>query len=341
MNKKLLLTITAACMLLTACGQGASQTASQTSAADTAAESAADTSAETAAETAAPVADSTAKPDTDRAGNPITIPDEVDRIISLNPATTQTLLDFGLADKIVAVDEYSMSYADRLAADIPVYSMYEPDQESMVALEPDIVFTSGMVYAGGDNPYINVVNAGVCVADIPSSASIAAIEDDIRFIGACVGEEEKAEQAADDMQARFDELKAIGDTIPAEEKKSVMFWLSVPDDSYPTIYTVGSGTFIDEMINAIGATNAAGTEEGWPAFSEEAAIAADPDIILHSVSYVPDVAGSISSRAGWENTKAVKNGAIYYVDENTSNRPNAHVIEAMEEMAKLIYPDKY
>ncbi|MBQ4256908.1 MAG: ABC transporter substrate-binding protein, partial [Oscillospiraceae bacterium] len=291
MNKKLLLTITAACMLLTACGQGASQTASQTAAADTAAESAADTSAETAAETAASdtAADTAAadtdstsavKPDTDRAGNPITIPDEVDRIISLNPATTQTLLDFGLADKIVAVDEYSMSYSDRLAADIPVYSMYEPDQESMVALEPDIVFTSGMVYAGGDNPYINVVNAGVCVADIPSSASIAAIEDDIRFIGACVGEEEKAEQAADDMQARFDELKAIGDTIPAEEKKSVMFWLSVPDDIYPTIYTVGSGTFIDEMINAIGAVNAAGTEEGWPAFSEEAAIAADPDIIL-------------------------------------------------------------
>lgn len=281
------------------------------------------------------------RPTEDRAGNTIKLPESTEKIISLNPAATQTLIDLGLADKIVAVDEYSMTYADSLAKDIPVYSMYEPDQESIISLGADIVFTSGMVYAGGDNPYINVVNAGVCVADIPSSSSIAGIQDDIRFIGECTGTEAEAEKIVLDMQNKVDSIKAIGDTIPEDKKKSVMFWLSVPGDDYPTVYSIGKGTFLDEMINDIGAVNAGGSEEGWPAFSEEAAIALDPDIILHSVTYIPDVKAEISSRKGWENVKAVKNGEIYYVDENASNRPNAHITDAMIQMAKYIYPDEY
>ena len=336
--------VAAACLIFASCTASGNTAGTDVTVSETTA-AVSETTAGTAAsetdtsETAASETD--AKPVTDRAGNPIELPDNAEKIISLNPAATQTLIDLGLADKIVAVDEYSMTYADSLAKDIPVYSMYEPDQESIIALDADIVFTSGMVYAGGDNPYINVVNAGVCVADIPSSASIAEIQNDIRFIGECTGTEDEAEKIVLDMQNKVDSIKAIGETIPEDKKKTVMFWLSVPGDDYPTVYSIGKGTFLDEMINDIGAVNAGGTEEGWPAFSEEAAIALDPDIILHSVSYIPDVKAEITSRKGWENVKAVKNGEIYYVDENTSNRPNAHITDAMTEMAKLIYPDEY
>lgn len=283
----------------------------------------------------------TAKPTTDRAGNAIEIPGEVEKIISLNPATTQTLIDMGLSEKIVAVDEYSLSYADQLTEDIPVFNMSEPDQEAIVELEPDVVFTSGMVYEGGDNPYQTVQDAGVCVIDIPSSSSIAGIEEDITFIGDCVGAEAEAKTINEDFEAKVSELKSIGESIPEDERKTVVFWLSVPSDDYPTIYSVGEGTYIDEIITDIGAVNAAHDEGQWPALTEEAVVAMEPDCILHSVSYIDNATEVIKSRAGYENVPAVKNGEVYYIDENASNRPNAHVVDAMIQIAKDVYPDYY
>ena len=43
----------------------------------------------------------------DRSGNPISVPDKVESIISMAPSTTRILIDLGLSDKIVACDTYS------------------------------------------------------------------------------------------------------------------------------------------------------------------------------------------------------------------------------------------
>lgn len=43
---------------------------------------------------------------TDRSGNSITLPEQVESIISMAPSTTRILIDLGLADKIVACDTY-------------------------------------------------------------------------------------------------------------------------------------------------------------------------------------------------------------------------------------------
>jgi iron complex transport system substrate-binding protein len=281
------------------------------------------------------------KPDADRAGNPIKIPDKIEKIVSLNPAITQTLIDMGLQDKIVAIDEYSAEYKDKLPADVAVYSLDTPDQESIIALKPDIMFTSGMLYVGGTNPYQTVSDAGICIADIPSSTSISGIIQDIIFVGSCVGTPENAAKIISEMEYKISQISKTASTIKEEDKKTVAFLLSVPDDNYPTVYSVGKSTFIDDMINLLGAKNAFGDQESWLSLSEEAVIQADPDIILHSVSYVPDADKALAARPGWDAIKAVKDGNIFYIDENASNRPNAHIVEALEEMAKAIYPEYY
>ena len=294
-----------------------------------------DQASETAAE-----ADSD-KPTVDRAGNTIDVPEEVDSIISLSPAITQTLIDLGLSDKLVAVDTYSMDYKDDLPEDIPVYDMYTPDQEAMIALEPDVVFTTGMVYAGGDNPYQSVADAGICIIDIPNASSLDGIEEDISFIGDCVDKQDEAQAIVDDMKDKVDELKAKGDSISESDRKSVLFLLSVPSDDSPTLYSVGAGTYLDEIITDVGAVNVAHDEDQWPAISEEAAVAYAPDVILHTVSYVDNATEAITSREGWSDVPAVKSGDVYYIDENISNRPNAHIVDAIEMIGRAIYPDVF
>ena len=280
---------------------------------------------------------------TDRSGNPITLPEKVESIISMAPSTTRILLDLGLSENIVACDTYSFgSYGSELSADIPQFDMMTPDQEQIIALGADIIFTTGMSASQGTDVFAAVRESGACVADIPSSASLADIEEDIRFIGACVGKGEEAEAIADDMQEKIEEFSEIGSSIPEEEKKSVLFELYTPSADNPIIYTAGNGTYINEMLELIGAVNVAadGTDQ-WPALSEEAAVAADPDVILTADMYTPDVINTILTMSGWENVTAVKNGEVYQLSSDEVNQPNHHVIDAMIEMAQAVYPDRY
>jgi iron complex transport system substrate-binding protein len=67
----------------------------------------------------------------------------------------------------------------------------------------------------------------------------------------------------------------------------------------------------------------------------------NPDVIITNVDYIDDAVGVIKSSEGWENVTAIQNDAVYYIDANASNQPNNHVIDALIQMAKYVYPDEY
>ena len=272
-------------------------------------------------------------PTQDREGNDISIPEKVERIVSLAPATTQILESVGKMDQVVGVDTQTPFYVSGVDS-LPQFDMMEPDIEAIAALEPDIVFTTGMSYIEGD-PYSALIDLGICVVVIPSSNSLEGVKEDILFTAACVGETEKAQAIVDEMQKDLDEIAEIGKTIT--EKKTVAFEIS----ALPYIYSTGKGTFIDEMITLIGAENVYGDQESWIPVAEEDAVAADPDVILTSVNYLPDAVGEIMGRPGWEEVKAVKNGEVYYIDNASSSLPNQYVVKALLEMAKAVYPEYY
>ena len=281
----------------------------------------------------------TSKPTTDRSGNAISVPADIERIISMAPSTTRFLIDLGLSDKIVAIDTNSYTYLDSLPSDVQQFDMMAPDNEALIALEPDIIFTSGMSSVGGDDVYQSARDAGICVADIPSSTSFSEIMDDLQFIGDCVGDELGAADLIEEMNVKIDDVKAAAANV--ETKKTVLFEISLPSSDYPSIYTFGTGTYLDEMITSIGAVNITGDQESWISISEEEAIALNPDVIVTNVNYIDDVVNVIKSSEGWENVTAIQNGAVYYIDADTSNQPNNHVVDAMIQMAKQIYPDVF
>ena len=272
-------------------------------------------------------------PTEDRAGNAITVPAEITRIISLAPSTTQVLEALGALDSLVAVDNQTPIYVDG-TSELPQFDMMAPDVEQIAALEPDVVFASGLSYLDG-NPFAALTEMGVCVVDIPSSASIADVEDDIRFIAACLGKDAEGEAIVDEMSASIDAIAAIGATI--EDKKTVLFEIS----ALPYIYSFGAGTFLDEMITLIGAENVFGDQAGWLAVSEEDAVAANPDVILTNVNYIEDSVGEILGREGWDVVTAVANADVHYIDNVASSLPNQHIIDALIEMAVAVYPEAY
>ena len=275
-----------------------------------------------------------AAPTEDRAGDPITLPESIEKIVSMSPSTTRVLTDLGLADKLAAVDTYSAGYQPELS-DLPQFDMMTPDVEQLAALAPDVVFITGMSLSGGDNPYKALSDLGVPVVQIPSSSSIAAIEEDVLFIGECVGEVEGAQALVDEMQSAIDEIAAIGATVT--EKKNVALEVA----ALPYLCYAGGGTYLDEMLNLIGAVNVYGESDPWASVTEEAAVAANPEVILTCISYLPDPVGEIMGREGWEEVTAIANGDVYLLDEESANQPNHRIVNALYEMARAVYPDLY
>ena len=271
---------------------------------------------------------------TDREGTPVALPASIERIASFGPSNTEILTALGLADKLVAVDAYSANI-EGIPADLQLFDMMTPDAEKILQLNPDILFVTGMSKADGDDPYKPIKDAGICVIYIPSSVSIEDITEDIRYIASVVGENEKGEEIVGQMEAAVTAVKAVGDTVV--EKKSVYFEISAA----PYMYSFGSGVFLNEMIKLVGATNVLASQNAWISVTDEAVLAANPDVILTSVNYIDNPVEEIMARSSWDALTAVKNNQVYYIDTDASNRPSQNIIKALREIAVAIYPELY
>lgn len=272
----------------------------------------------------------------DRAGAPITLPAKVEKIVSMAPSTTEILIDLGLADKIIAADTNTQKDG-LLKQDIPYFNMMKPDAEKLIALKPDVVFISGMSNAKGNTPFSPLIDAGICVINIPSSSSIEAVYLDIAYIAAAVKQEEKGAKIIANMKKEIEAVRKKGAAISQDKKKTVYFEIG----SAPHMYSLGTGTFINEMIEIIGAQNILADQKSWIAVSDEMVLAKDPDVILTNVSYIPNPIDEIMARSGWASLKAVKGKNVFGIDTNSSSRPNHNIIKALKEMAKAVYPEIY
>ncbi len=273
-------------------------------------------------------------PAEDRAGNKITIPSEINKIISISPSNTEMIVDLGFGDKLVAVDKYSGGI-EGIPENIPYFDIMNPDVEQLVALEPDIIYATGMSLSDGSDPFKPIKDLGITVAYIPASDSIEGIYKDIVFIADSLQVSGKGHELVDTMKTKIDEFKEIGSTI--EDKKTVYFEIA----GAPNLYSFGSGVFLNEMIELLGAENILAEQEKWISVSDEVIVAANPDIILTNVNYIENAVDEIKNRTGWENVTAIKNNDVYYIDNNASSLSNHHIVKALDQMAEAIYPDVY
>lgn len=270
----------------------------------------------------------------DREGNEIVVPEEINTIISAAPSVTEILTGLGEADKIIAADMYSADVAGIDPA-ICTLDFYNLNTEELIALAPDVIVINGISETGDSDPYKDLKDAGVNVVYIPSSTSIEAIKEDIKFLAEYTGTTDKGDELIASIDAAVADVTAKAATIT--EKKSVYFEIGAA----PYLYTCGKNTFIDEIITLIGAENIYGGEEGWISNSDETVIAGNPDVIITNVMYDGYDYNEIKTRAGWDVITAVQNGAVYQVDANATSRPSQYVVDGIYAVAKAVYPEIY
>lgn len=242
----------------------------------------------------------------DAVNGEVTLDQQPERIVSLSPSATEILFAIGAGDQVVAADEYSTYPHQAPATEL---SAYDPNVEAIAGYSPDLVViandTNGIVGALAQLDIPTIVN--------PAPASIDEGYDGVAALGLATGHVDETAKVVADMRAGVD--KALG----AAHQEGLRVYHELDEK----LYAASSNSFIGSVYDALGATNIADTADkqksGYPQVTEEAIIAADPELIVitDQVSYTAD---DVASRPGWENVSAVKSGNIVTVDADISSR---------------------
>ncbi|QPQ37419.1 ABC transporter substrate-binding protein [Lysinibacillus sp. JNUCC-52] len=269
---------------------------------------------------------------TDATGKEIVLEAPPERIISLIPSNTEILFGLGLNDKIVGVNDYD-DYPPEVADKEKVGSM-EFNIEQIIALKPDIVFAheSGIASLGGAKDQLEA--AGVKVFVVTNARDFNETYTTIEQLGRATGKLPEAEKIIANMKVKVEEIEAkLQDVQPKK--------VFVETSDEPEIYTPGKDTFMQEMLEMIHAENIAADTDGWFKIDAEQIITKNPDVIVVTYNYVPDILTKIPQRAGFDTITAVKNKAIVQVDENITSRQGPRLADGLEELAKAIYPEAF
>ncbi len=272
---------------------------------------------------------------TDLLGRVVTLDARPERIISLAPSITEILFAIGAGDQVVGRTEFC-NYPPEAEA-LTVVGGFTSDTisvETILDLEPDLVL-AGSIYQA--DLVETLEGAGLTVfADEP--ASLAEIEASILTLGEMTDNTSGAEAVAADMQERADAVAAAVAAIPEAERVTVFYEIW-----HEPLMTTSNATVQGELIALAGGVNIFGDlEEDWPTISAEEIIARDPQVILGPSSHGDQLtADVIAAREGWGDLTAVQEGAIYIVDGDTVSRPGPRVIDALEDIAAMFYPERF
>lgn len=267
----------------------------------------------------------------DDRGKEFTFESVPETIISLQPSNTEILFALGVGDQIVGATDFD-TYPEAALEIERVSDSVTFNAERILDLDPDVVFA----YTIGEKEAISSLEeAGIPVFVIASATSFDDVYGDIEQIAEVMNVKEKGKEIVEEIQSKIEKVE---DTLSdLDEQKRMYFEISPA----PELFTTGKNTFQQEIFNHAKVTNVFEDEEGWVQISEEDILNIQPDVIVTTVSHTDDPIGEIKSRAGWNELTAVQEDNILQLDNDLMSRPGPRIGEAVEELAKAVYPETF
>ncbi len=251
-------------------------------------------------------------------------------VVTLLPSITETLFELGVGDKIIGVSQND-TYPEEALEIERVADFETVNAERIVELNPDIVFAS----ASNEGQIEQLESTGLKVFVIESALSVEDVYGDIGQIAQVMKAEEQGEKIVEAIKSQIASVQEKTSTL--DKKKNVYFEISPA----PEVWSIGSNTFQQELIEAAGIENVFAKQEGWFAVTEEDIINVNPEVIVTTVNFGDDPEGEIMSRAGWSTITAIQNKEVYLIDPDIVSRPGPRIGEAIELMAKTVYPELF
>ncbi len=267
-------------------------------------------------------------------GRDLTLESPPQRMVVLSPGHVEILFAIGAGDQVIAVEQ-NADFPPEAAALEPKISGLDPSVEAIADLAPDLVIIA--FTPEGFIEQMDTLGILVFLDDINTKiTTIDEVFDSIKELGRITGNRKQAQALINDLRARVravvKELRGVDDgpTVYHELDATGGFFSISPD------------SFVGDLYRTLKAENIVGEDEGpFPALTQEAIIERDPEVIVLADAAFGETPEVVSARPGWDTIDAVINGRVYAIDPNIVSRPGPRIVDALEELARLFYPELF
>lgn len=215
--------------------------------------------------------------------------------------------------------------------------------EAILKLEPDLVVASA---ATSYDVVQSLENIGIKVYIASSPRNYEGMCRKIEHLAQAVGEADKGKALVEAMDQRMQQLEQRLSKLPDQERKVAV--------AFNFTSAMGRrGDLLDNMLTMAHVINGAAavtppiSEHGSVIISKEMVVGIDPDVFLlptWNYNNKQDVRGyayEVKHDPAYKNLKAIKNNQIKFVSDKCRYVASQHIVEAVEAIARTIYPELF
>ena len=256
-------------------------------------------------------------------GDSVTLGTPPQRIVSLNPATTELFFALGAGGRLVGRTRYDL-YPAAAAAVPDLGNGMRPNLEAVLGARPDLV----VLYASNENrdAATRFRAAGVQTLTLRID-SIAQFRRAVATLGRVLGDTMAARTLVDSVDRTLARVRSAtqGAARPAT------FWKAWDSP----VIAIGGGSFLTELVEIAGGRNIYG-DDPRPSLDVtiEDVVRRDPDVVLAG----PESAARMRAAPAWRALRAVRDGRVLIVDTTLVGRPGVRLGEAAVSLARLLHP---
>ncbi|MBW1902087.1 MAG: cobalamin-binding protein [Deltaproteobacteria bacterium] len=267
----------------------------------------------------------------DQLGRNVVLSDNPVRIVSLAPNITEIVFALGQEHRLIGVTRFSDFPPE--AKRIPSVGSYvNLDLEKIVSLRPDLCIATK-----DGNP--REVASSLESLQIPVYAvnprNLDSVMDTIVEMGRLLNVTEKAGELVENMRSRIERVDSM--VSKTEHRPRVFFQIGVSP-----IVSVGTNTYIHELIVRAGGRNLAAGHVPYPRFSREQVLTLSPEVFIITSMEREKVFEKVKAEwRRWSDLPAVRNDRIILVDSNILDRPTPRMVDGLELLVKVIHPELF
>ena len=247
------------------------------------------------------------------------------RIVSLNPASTEILFTIGAGARVVGRTAWD-SWPDDALAVPDLGPGLRPNVEAVLGTRPDLV----LLYAAEDN---RAAARALRAAGVQTlTLRVDRLADFARattLLGRVIGDTAAAAVLRDSVLGTVTRVATAARRARGTAPAPTVAW---PIGDQP-LYVIGGPSFLGELIDSAGGRNVFGDlAQPSPQISFEELLRRDPQVIVAGVAS----AARMSRDAKWQGLRAVREGRVIIADSVRTGRPGPRLGEAAVWLAAAI-----
>jgi iron complex transport system substrate-binding protein len=260
------------------------------------------------------------------------------RIVSTAPSITEMLYALGLGSRVVG-DTTFCTYPADARTKPKVGTFLQPDYERILSLRPDLV----LVIKNPIGVTQKLRSLGLHAEELDQD-KVGDVLASLERIGALTGKQAEAARLTASLRAQLEDVRRAAATRP---RRSTLFLVGRSSGTLQGMVGAGPATFIDELLQLAGGTNAlAGAPMQYPNVSLEQILTRDPEVILDMGDFAhaegrpgQPVAQILALWAAYPRLRAVRDHRVKVVSTDVLVRPGPRMAEAARILLTLVHPE--